>query len=173
MATKFGVEALETRDTPTTITGPLGGTLTFDGGFQNGAYTQSVVVVGPEGNTLVSEQGQFVVNPRTGEVTGTVGVVGVGGNVATGQLTGQIDGSTVTQTTVFTGPNGHTWTLSGVYVGDGSGNLLSATTTAAGPNGGSKSGTVVSDPAAGTVTLTGTATGPNGRTFDWSRTIPV
>jgi hypothetical protein len=170
MATKFGVEVLETRDTPTTFTGPLGGTVTIEGGFQNGAFVQSVVVVAPNGQTVLTEQGQFVVNPRTGAVTGTISVVGVGGNVTTGQLTGQVSGNTFTETTAFTGPNGQTWTQHGVYVGDGSGNLLSATTSVAGPNGGAKTGSVVYDPTAGTVTVAGTLTGPNGRSVDWNRT---
>jgi hypothetical protein len=173
MTGKFGVEVLETRDTPTTFTGPLGGTVTAESSFQNGAVVQSVVVVGPEGNTLLTEQGQFVVNPRTGAVTGTVSLVGVNGNVGTGTLTGQFDGSTLTETTVFTGANGQTWTQNGVYVGDGSGSLATATTTVAGPNGGSKSGSVTADPTAGTVTIAGTLTGPNGRSVDWNRTVPV
>jgi hypothetical protein len=36
MTGKFGVEVLETRDTPTTFTGPLGGTVTAESSFQNG-----------------------------------------------------------------------------------------------------------------------------------------
>lgn len=173
MTGKLGVEALETRETPATFTGQLGGTFTVEGGFQNGAFTQSAVVVAPNGQTVLTEQAQLIVNPRTGEVTGTVSVVGVGGNVATGQLTGQFDGSTLTQTTVFTGPNGQTWTQNGVYVGDGNGQLLSATTSVAGPNGGGKTGTVVYDPTAGTVTVAGMLTGPNGRSVDWNRTFGV
>lgn len=175
MSGKLGVETLETRDTPTTFTGPFGGTITTDSSFQNGAVIQSVVVVGPQGNTLLSEQGQFVVNPRTGEVTGTISLVGVGGNVVAGQLTGQLDGTTFSQTTVFTGPSGHSWTLSGVYVGDGTGNTLTSTSTLTGPEGktASKTGSVVRDPAAGTVTVAGMLTGPSGRTVDWDRTVPV
>lgn len=173
MPNKLFVEGLETRETPAVYTGPLGGTVTLEGGFQNAAFTQSVVVVGPQGNTLLSEQGQFVVNPRTGAVAGTISIVGVNGDPITGQLTGQISGSTLTETTTFTGPNGQTWTQNGVYVGDGSGQLLSATTNVAGPNGGSKTGSAVYDPTAGTVTLAGSLTGANGRNVTWNRTFPT
>jgi hypothetical protein len=173
MSGRFRVEPLETRDTPTTFTGPLGGTLTVASEYQNGAVVQSAVLVGPQGNTLLSQQGQFVVNPRTGEVTGTITAVGVNGNVTTGTLTGQVSGNTFTETTVFTGSNGGTWEQNGVYVGDGSGNLASATTGVVGPNGGTKSGSVTVDPTAGTVTVAGTLTGPNGRSGDWNRTVPV
>lgn len=173
MTDTLGVESLETRETPATFTGPLGGTVTVEGDFQNGAFVPSVVVVGPQGTTLLSGQGQFVVNPRTGAVTGTVSVVGVGGTAAAGQLTGRVSGNTLTETTTLTGPNGQAWTQNGVYVGDGDGQLLSATTTVAGPNGGGKTGSVESDPTAGTVTVAGTLTGPNGRSVDWNRTFPA
>lgn len=173
MSRKFAVETLEVRETPAVYTGPLGGTVTVEGGFQNGAFTHSVVVVAPNGQTVLTEQGQFVVNPRTGEVTGTVSVVGVGGKMSTGVLTGQLDDNTFTETTTFTGPNGQTWTQNGVYVGDGNGQLLSATTSVSGPNGGGKTGSVVRDPAAGTVTFAGSLTGPNGRSVDWNRTFGV
>lgn len=173
MSGQFRVESLETRDTPTTFvdqhtfSGPLGGTLTVEWEHQNGVVVQSAVLVGPQGNTLLTEQGQIIVNPRTNTLTGTISAVGVNGDVVTGTLTGQIDGNTFTETTVFTGPNGGTWTQTGVYVGDGSGNLLSANTSVAGANGGTKSGSVTADPAAGTLT------GPNGRTVGWNRTFPL
>ncbi len=173
MKRMLAVESLETRETPATFTGPLGGTVTVDGGFQNGAITQSVVVVGPNGQTVLTEQAQLIVNPRTGAVTGTVSVVGAGGNSSTGVLTGQISGNTFTETTVFTGPNGNTWTQNGVYVGDGSGNVLNSTTSLTGPNGGTatKTGSVVYDPTAGTVKVAGVLAGPNGRSVDWNRTF--
>ena len=173
MTRTLSVETLEARDTPTTLTGPLGGTLTATSGFDKGVFTESVTVTGPAGQTLLTEQAQFTLNPRTEAVSGTVTVAGAGGRMATGQLTGQMTDGTFTETTVFTGPAGKTWTQHGVYVGVGTGTALRSTVSLTGPGGNTatKTGMVVYDPAAGTVTVAGEVTGPQGKSFDWNRTL--